>query len=181
MTAPKFSTRPAGLTLLEVMIGLVILVILGSMAVPSFSAMVQHRRLLAVARQMAADLGESRQEAMRLGQTVQLVFSAETAAGRWCYGVVVGADDVVPGFCAAATPRGPRLLKRVVASDHPGVAVVRAQTIAVAANGAAAGRDAPSVAFGNNAGEQLQVRLNRMGRASVCVATGVGDELARCQ
>ena len=181
MSVPRFSTRPAGLTLLEVMIGLIILVILGSMAVPSFSAMVQHRRLLAVARQLAADLGESREEAIRLGQTVQVVFSAEASAGRWCYGVVVGADDVVPGFCAAATARGPRLLKRVVGSDHPGVAIVRAQAIAVAANGAVAGRDAPSAVLGNSAGEQIQVRLNRMGRATVCVAAGVGDELPRCQ
>ena len=181
MSVPRFSTRPAGLTLLEVMIGLIILVILGSMAVPSFSAMVQHRRLLAVARQLAADLGESREEAIRLGQTVQVVFSAEASAGRWCYGVVVGADDVVPGFCAAAAARGPRLLKRVVGSDHPGVAIVRAQAIAVAANGAVAGRDAPSAVLGNSAGEQIQVRLNRMGRATVCVAAGVGDELPRCQ
>ncbi len=187
LTAPLPRPRRSGLTLLEVMIGLAILVILGSMAVPSFSAMVQHRRLVAVARHLAADLRETREEAIRLGQTVQLVFGAETAAERWCYAVVAGAEDLAPGFCAASVsysasaPRPARLLKRVSGVDHPGVSVLKSQNIAVAADGVYAGRQAPSVAFANLAGEQLQVRLNRMGRATVCVASGVADELARCQ
>ena len=177
--APANAPR-AGLTLLELMIGLAIMVILGGMAVPSFRAMVQHHRLVAVVRQLAADMGQARQEAIARGQTVQIVFGADLAAGRWCYAMLAGEDEAPPTPCAANAERGPRLLKRVLGSDYAGVLIVGARTMRLAATGAAAGRESPYVDFGNSTGEQMRVRLTRMGRPGICAPAGQVNDTPHC-
>ena len=171
--------RPAracrGLTLVELTIALVIAAMLGAMALPSFAAMLQQRRLAAAAQALAADLGEARQEAIRRGQPVTLRFGWRAA--DWCYELVAGAGQSAPTDCAGADPR---LLKRVRASDHPGITVVDAMPMTLAPDGATPLLQAPSTLLANARGEQLRVRLSRLGRAAICAPAAAVGTTPRC-
>lgn len=162
--------RPAaGLTLIEVAIALAIAVILGALTLPSFSAILQQRRLAAAAGALAADIGEARQEAIRRRADVELRFGAE--GGRWCWAIIpAGAADAASADsrpdCAPPAP-GPTL-KRVAAVDHPGITLLETRTMRLAPDGAAVSVDAPSVVLANPRGEQVRVRLSRLGRATIC-------------
>ena len=50
----------------------------------------------------------------------------------------------------------------------------------LAASGLALTPDAPTASLANARGEQLRVRLSRLGRASVCAPTLPVDGLPRC-
>jgi type IV fimbrial biogenesis protein FimT len=170
---------PAGLTLIELVIALMIVVVLGAMAMPSFSAMLQQQRLTAAARQLAADLGEARQEAIRRNQTVQVVFGR--GGGQWCYALLAGDDDAAAPDCS---PRGAgdgaRVLKRVTAADHPGIALLEARTMRLAAGGEAVALQTPSASLANGRGEQLRVQLSRLGRVAICGSDAPVGDLPRC-
>ena len=171
--------RGLGLTLLELMIALAIAAVLGAMAVPSMGTMLQHRRLSAAAWALATDLGEARAEAIRRGQTVQLLFGGDLS--HWCYVLVAGGDDAAAPDCAArGAALGLRLLKRVTAADHPGIALLDAQPMRLGASGAAVALDAPSASLANARGEQLRVRLSRLGRPSLCAPAAAVGEVPRC-
>lgn len=162
--------RPAaGLTLIEVAIAVAIAAILGALTLPSFSAILQQRRLAAAAGALAADIGEARQEAIRRRADVELRFGAE--GGRWCWTI---SPAGVPDDAAAdarpdcAPPAAAPTLKRVGAVDHPGITLVETRNMRLAPDGAAVSLDAPSVVLSNPRGEQVRVRLSRLGRATIC-------------
>lgn len=168
-----------GLTLIELTIALAIVVVLGGLALPSFRTMLEHKRLAAAAHALAADLGEARQEAQRTGRPVQIVFGRRDAA--WCWLLVAGSVDPAEVDCATRDGgTGARVLKRVDAVDHPGVALLEHQPMRLEPGGATPLRDAPSALLADARGETLQVRLSRLGRASVCAPGAPVGGMRRC-
>jgi type IV fimbrial biogenesis protein FimT len=69
-----------GLTLVELMVTVAILVILGSIAAPSFSRLLADQRLSGAANALLADINFTRSEAIRRGVNVTACPSA-TASG----------------------------------------------------------------------------------------------------
>lgn len=170
--------RPRGLTAIELAIALAIAAVLGALAVPSFRSMIQQRRLVGAASALAADLGEARQEAIQRSAAVELRFGGNDE--RWCWLVVAptGADAAASADCHAAAAA---LLKRVSSGDHPGVVMLQAQTMRIGADGASAALQTPSVLLANTRGEQLRVRLSRLGRASICAVNGILSGVPPCR
>jgi type IV fimbrial biogenesis protein FimT len=156
--------QPVGFTLLELMITLAVAAVLGAIATPSFTGMVQHQRLQAAARHLQADIALARHESTRRGQTVTLQFQP---GSLWCYGVGVGPalDCQRPD-----TPAGSQWIKRVQFADYPGITLLQAGTMVLDPQ---TGTRLASMAHGQarfaaTDGQQLQVRLGPQGRASVC-------------
>lgn len=166
-----------GLTLIELAIALAIAAILGALAVPSFGSLLQRKRLDAAAHALAADLGEARQEALRSGHTVAVVFGRRD--GGWCWLVVADLSPVAD--CAARDGgAGTGLLKRVDSADHPGIALLDTQAMRFDPSGATAALGTPSAAFGNARGERLRVRVSRLGHAAVCAPTRAASDAPHC-
>jgi type IV fimbrial biogenesis protein FimT len=157
-----------GLTLLEAVITLVVLAVLSSIALPSFSQMLHLQRLKSAADTLATDIAEARFEAARRGQPLHLVF----AGGQdWCYAVAT-----LPGCdCHAAKACQ---LKTVRAANLPGVALMQGQDARIEPSGMAAGTT--RALLGTRKGEQLQVSLSLLGRASVCTPGGRIAGYTRC-
>lgn len=118
--------RQEGLTLLELAIVVAITAIVAAAAVPSFTALIDARRLDSAATRLAADVQLARSEAIARNRPLRLgVF---TGAGATCWIVHSGAasdcrcSDLAGPVCGA----GARLVK--------GVALANSERVSVAAN-----------------------------------------------
>jgi type IV fimbrial biogenesis protein FimT len=141
------------------MIGLAVLAVLASLAVPSFGALSERTRLKTVAETLAGDVAEARFEAAQRGQTLHINV---LAGDGWCWTVATA-----PGAqCGHAQPA---LLKTVRSQDHAGISLLQAGGTQLQANGTAL---AASTLLASTHGERLRVDVSPLGRANICVAAG---------
>ena len=82
----RHAADQAGVTLIEVMIGLVLLVIVGMIALPSFTEYLERQRLKAAAESLAASLNLARAEALTQQQFMYVQLAGQ-GADQWCYAV----------------------------------------------------------------------------------------------
>lgn len=140
-----------------------ITIVLGAVALPSFNGLVARQRLKSVAHGLQADIALARQEAGRSGQVVHLVFHP---GPQWCYALSAGIG--VDCRQAAAAP-GNGILKVVRAADHAGTTLLEASAMAIdPRSGTSLLAQGHARFVSPQAGQQLQVQLGRLGRASVC-------------
>ena len=160
-----------GFTLLELAIVLAVTAILAAMAVPTFASLVARQRLQAAAEHLKADIALARQEAGRRAQPVHLAFQP---GSNWCY--AIGTGPV--GDCRQALARSPAngLIKLVQGRDQPGVQLLLATPMTLDDRTGANLQGEGLARFASAEGQQLQVRLGRLGHTSVCapVAAVVG-------
>ncbi len=160
--------RPRGVTLLELLVGLAILAVLGTLALPSMHGRLARERLNSAAEALAGDLADARFEAARRGAPLHIEVTPGT---QWCWSVATA-----PG-CGCSAPQ-PCQLKAVRASDHPGVRLVSGRSTLLDGHGVA---DGPVAAiFDSATSESLRVDLLALGRARVCVLHGPSRRYAPC-
>ena len=163
-SAPAASTR-AGFTLVELMITLAVMCVLGVIAIPSLGAMVSRQRLQSVAHALQADVAQAKIASARQGQTVFIRFQPGNA---WCYQL-----STAPGGDCQQADTGPAqgVLRTVRAADHPGIALVEAETMVVDAirpDALPGSRPVGRALFAARDGLQLQVRVGPQSRAWLC-------------
>ena len=166
--------KQGGATLIELVIVLTIVVILGSLALPSMSEMMQSRRLDAAAVDLFGAIDLTRSQAIARGDQVQLV-PLEPNGANWSGGWVV--------FVDANGDRRPGPGEEVIASHGPvadGIVVSFNFTsnklpyyIAYSASGRSC-RDTSSMAarWGtislHQDGKIRRIKINMLGRARMC-------------
>jgi len=163
--SPKPALARSGFTLLELMVALSISAVLGALAMPSFTSLVMRQRLHAVAHNLQADIAQARFEAGRRGQPVHLVFQP---GSTWCYALTTSATAAAAD-CRRASPAGDSgLIKVVRGPDYPGITLLDAAAMALDSGGGSRLQSGGQARFASTEGQQLQVRLGPMGRASLC-------------
>lgn len=167
-TMSLHAQRSRGLTLLELMIGLAVLALVASLALPSFASVAGRTRLKQVAETLAADIAEARFDAARRGQPMHVEFQD---GPQWCWAVAAS-----PG-CSCGTPQSCQL-KTVQARDHGGVALVQAAAVQLQGTGGVAA--ASQALFQSAQGEQLRVDVSPLGRAVVCAPGGAVPGYMAC-
>lgn len=158
------------------MITLAILAVLGAIATPSFSALIDRQRLQAAAHHLQADIALARHESAKRRQTVHLRFQTGAA---WCYALSTGA----PVDCQqAAAATLPGVIKLVRASESAGVRLLQADAMVFQADNDASlpALHAGQASFSSREGLQLRLRLGPMGRASLCAPEGHLPGTPRC-
>lgn len=81
------AARSSGLSLIELLAGLVILSVLVSLAAPSFSRMLAEQRLRQAGSELRISLATARSEAVKRNQAVSLVAYDEGWSSGWCVAV----------------------------------------------------------------------------------------------
>lgn len=97
----------AGFSLIEMMIVVAIVGVLVSIAMPSFSKMLERNRLKEATEALKMDLMLARTEAIK--QSINLNVSIKTNGSAWCYGIDndnTSCDCSVAGDCALKTVDG---------------------------------------------------------------------------
>lgn len=161
--------RALGFTLIELCMTLAVLAVLGAIALPSFATRLDRQRLQAAAETLAADLADARFEAARRGQALHVV--PQAGAEGWCWTVATA-----PG-CACGQPQ-PCQLKTVAAAEHPGVRLVQAEPVVMAADGAAGASQVAALLEGRR-GDRLQVATSPAGRVRICAPDGSREPSTR--
>lgn len=154
--------RRSGFTLIELAIGIAILALLATIALPSFAERIARARLAGAAETLASDLAEARFEATQSGRPLYLVFAP---GADWCYAVARTPD------CDCRQAQSCQL-KVARAAEVPGVDLVDATD----AQFDPAAADAPggdALWRGVQGTQSLQVALTPLGRAKVCSPTGL--------
>lgn len=167
------TTRRArhGLTLIELMIGVAILAVLTSLAASPMGAWIARSRVTSAANHLVADLAEARHEATRRGSLLRVNYQA---GGQWCYAITL---DPALGCGAVGNAA---VLKRVAASDHPGVVMTDAEPMDFDGGSGTGLQPLARVRLVSSHGDVLQVKMSRLGRASVCAPEGGFPTVPAC-
>ena len=171
-----------GVTLIELLLALGLLVLLVTQAVPAFGQWLDRHRLQAAARAVAADLQLARSEAIARGSSRPVYLHFRPGTG-WCYGMSRNprcdcrrSRARHPDACVITTRNAPRLLRRE-ADPHVGIVLRRARfgrTTSVRFDPLRGLARAGRVELENRRGEQLQVRVSPLGRIRTCRPGGRG-------
>lgn len=155
-------SRPRGLTLIELVIGLGICAVLMSLAVPSFGQYLQRQRLKTAAQGLELDLREARFEAARRGSALYLSFQG---GADWCYalGTTPDCNCHVQQACRIKATRG---------SDLRGVHLLEAQTVRFDPATGQAETPGMAAVWASSGGERVKVSVGAMGRPAVCMQEG---------
>lgn len=165
-----------GVTLIEVLLALGLLVLLITQAVPAFGQWLERQRLHGVARTLAAELQQARQEAIVQGDSRPVYLHFRPGPG-WCYGFSRQSDcdcrqpDATHPEACLFTTRNVQRLTRRDAGPWPGITLNQAAFSQGASlrfdplrGLASAGR----LELENRYGEQLQIRVSPLGRIRLC-------------
>ena len=111
------STRPQGVTLIELMVTLAILAILLAIAVPSMQQLIARKRVAGVASELASDIRYLRSMGVQTATLVQIDFGASAAATCYAlstdpFGLGQPCDCNNPSSCDGSSG-APKIVKTV--------------------------------------------------------------------
>ncbi|MFC1720177.1 GspH/FimT family pseudopilin [Pseudomonadota bacterium] len=87
----EFSTNK-GFTLIELMIGVGVLAIIMSLALPSYRSIIEKRQVTRGAEQLGAFLSAVQMEAVKRSENISVSYS-QTDSANWCIGIRSGTED----------------------------------------------------------------------------------------
>jgi len=165
--------RQAGLTMIELAITIAVLVLLATLALPSFNARIERQRLAGAAQALAADLSDARFEAVRRGRPLHV--EPTQISGAWCWSVATE-----PGCSCTQTQTQPQacLLRAVQSGSYAGIAMASGRAVRLDPTGTS---ETQTIAvFSSARGERLRVDTQALGRVNICSVEGVDSRYPRC-
>ena len=152
--SPRGTAAQTGFTLVELGITLAVLVVLVTMAVPSFADYLARHRLAATAEKLKLDMMQARYNAVQQGSPMHLDFSV---GSDWCWAVAKAPGCDCHGAQACQ-------LKTMRSSDAKGITLLSASDALFLADGTGQG----SAELHTARGQVLRVEVSPLGRSRIC-------------
>ena len=163
--------RRAGFTLIELMITLAVLGVLAAIAAPSFSEVLERRKLNGAGEALFANLVFAKTEAIKRNTPVRVTFVG--TGTTWCYGLAVNAACDCSDNVPACTIDG--ITKIVDQDDYSKVSVAVGSSFANSFTSFSPLRGAANngtLTFEISTGAEFSVSLSSFGRITLCSDTG---------
>jgi type IV fimbrial biogenesis protein FimT len=164
--------RHTGFTLIELMITLAVLAVLAAIAAPSFSDIMERRKLNGAGENLFATLIFAKTEAIKRNAPVRITFVG--TGDTWCYGLAVDAACDCSDNVPACTIDG--VTKIVDQDDYSAVSVDAGSSFADSFTAFSPLRGAANnngtLTFTISNGAEFGVSLSTFGRISLCSDTG---------
>ena len=163
--------RRAGFTLIELMITLAVLGVLAAIAAPSFSEVLERRKLNGAGEALFANLVFAKTEAIKRNTPVRISFVGNGAT--WCYGLAINAGCDCSDNVPACTIDG--ITKITNQDDYSGVSVAASSTFGGSSTSFTPLRGAANAGhlqFSIASGAQLRIVVSSFGRVRLCSDTG---------
>lgn len=166
-------SKNSGFTLIEMMVAMTVAAILLTIAIPSFTHMIDQNRLKGAAEMLYADLRFARAEAIMRNKPVQISFNANSST--WCYGLKVNAncdcqvtDPANSGYCEIDN-----VPKIVSSAEFSGVSI-SGMASSFSFNPLRGKADSGTTKFQSADNEKLHVVVSGLGRVRLCSPSGAG-------
>lgn len=166
--------RQKGITLIEALVAISIMVILMSLAVPAFTGLLERNRLRSAADQLYTDLQYARSEAIK--RNAKVYFSVSSGSD-WAYGI--GTSDACTcssGSCSSCE------LKTVTSSEFKNINMTlpTSPTQLYFSPRQGGVSSAVTVGFGNLQGQGANVVLTLLGSPRLCSPNGTFSGYPAC-
>lgn len=157
-------SRQAGFTLMEMLIAIAIVAILTSLALPSFSGMLDRQRVQGAAENLFADMQYAKSQAIKCALSMDVI---ATAGPPWSYCIATNGSN-----CAAAATTNcaiPGVWKTVAGTDYVNVTLgANASVTFDALRGGCAGASCGvAITFTGSSGATRSVTVSAMGHISL--------------
>ena len=151
----------SGVTLIEVLVTLVLLLILGTIALPSWAEFQERQRLKIAAETLASSLNLARSESLAQQQFMYVQLAGQ-GSDRWCYAVSKTQGCDCQTTCDA--------LQSIQGSSWPGITLSSSSRKMFRfnwKNGSATGANGTATLIGARSGQRLCVVLSNLGRVRI--------------
>lgn len=174
-----------GFTLLELMVTITVLGILVSLAVPSYSSLINRNRVRNAAEQMRSDFSLARSESLRRSSNVTLSFTRSADGATWCYGMNTGGScdctaTTGANVCALDVEGGVRIRRVVDSAAYRGVSMSSltysgcSTSCNLTLNSVRPTMAGGTVEFTSSENQIVRVVTTSMGRIRMCSPSGSG-------
>lgn len=167
----RHKSHSAGFTLIELMLAIVIMAILLAIAVPSFTSQFQKQRLKGAAERLVSEIQFARSEAVGSNDDI-LVNVQSTGGNDWCIGLAIAGSGC---DCSAGTNCEIDGNERIVSGNNFGGVTMAAVDTTIefdTVRGLPDGGSPPDFDFDGENGKRVGVRVNQLGRVSICSPAG---------
>jgi len=160
---PRKRTRESGVTLIELMVTVIVIGILATIAVPSFSDFLARQRVVDAATSLSTLVQYARTETLKTDSN----YSIDLNDISWCFGVTASS-----AVCDCTASPANCLVDGVSridsSSNHPGVTMASGTGGLVFDSRRGTVSGAGNVLFIGSTGMELRVDVTPLGRSSIC-------------
>lgn len=164
----KFQMKQHGFTLIELIVTVVVIGILATIAVPSFSSYFERQRLVGAADSLHGAIRFARSESLKRNKAISVTVN-DLVSSEWCIGIK---DSAGSCDCAATDCTVDGVIRVISYTEFPGVTANTTGSLYEFDPKRGILSSVNDIVFTNSSGTELTLKLTKLGNPSLCTPVG---------